>query len=406
MDATLPERARRSVERYASWLEAFGETSQDHQDFYAGKLGGRAKALYYRRPTIGKAAVLPFVLSEAFFPAARRWCWPRSRLPIADAHFAMGFALLAHAAPAGGHYEKAVHFLEVLKATRCPAYEHYCWGYPFDWKTRNGTIARGTPLITTTPYCYEAFAEVHRVDRAPQWLDIMRSIAEHARLDIRDREWRPGAFTCSYTPHDQGGVINASAYRAALLADASADFSEPAYWTLAERNVNFVLQNQRPDGSWPYAADDPRDFIDHFHTCFVLKGLAKVEAVTPHEGCQGAIARGVRFYLDRLFDDDGLPKPFAKAPRLTVYRNELYDYAECINLCLLLRGRFPDLDRKLEHVLDDLLKRWQRPDGSFRSRRLLAGWDNTPMHRWGGSQIFRSLCLFLHQAGKSVIART
>ena len=46
--------------------------------------------------------------------------------------------------------------------------------------------------------------------------------------------------------------------------------------------------------------------------------------------------RGTDYYLGNLFDTDGLPRPFAKAPRLTVYKRELYDCAECINLCLLL----------------------------------------------------------------------
>ena len=54
-----------------------------------------------------------------------------------------------------------------------------------------------------------------------------------------------------------------------------------------------------------------------------------------------ALARGVDYYLKNLFEEDGLPKPFSKAPRLTVYKRELYDCAECINLCLLLRDRFP-----------------------------------------------------------------
>jgi hypothetical protein len=87
--------------------------------------------------------------------------------------------------------------------------------------------------------------------------------------------------------------------------------------------------------------------------------------------------------------------PFSKAPRLTVYRRELYDYAECINVAVLFQGRFPELERILTLVLTDLLQRWQKPDGSFRARELLVGWDNVPMHRWAQSQVFRSLCFFL-----------
>jgi hypothetical protein len=84
-----------------------------------------------------------------------------------------------------------------------------------------------------------------------------------------------------------------------------------------------------------------------------------------------------------------------------VYRRELYDYAESINLAVLLKGRFPKLDDLLSSVLDDVLTVWQKPDGSFRSRRLLLGWDNTPMHRWAQSQLFRSLCFLMDRNAES-----
>ena len=121
-----------------------------------------------------------------------------------------------------------------------------------------------------------------------------------------------------------------------------------------------------------------------------MKALAKIHALTGHEATLEALGKGISYYLNNLFDDDGLPKPFSKAPRLTVYKRELYDCAECINLCLLLRDRFPELEGKLETVVRGILKDWVKPDGSFRSRRLHLGWDNVPMHRWGQSQMFRA----------------
>lgn len=391
------QRARLSsaLRDFEEWLDCYGETSWDHQSYFAGPIGRRAKALYYRRPVVGIAAVIPMIFSEALVPAARRLFWKRQRLPIADAHYAMGFALLHLLTGDTRHHARAVHFLQVLEETRCPGYEHYCWGYPFDWVTRTGIIPSGTPLITTTPYAYEAFELVHSIDGDPRWLRVMRSIADHAAWDIRDRELSPGVTTCSYTPHDEGGVVNANAYRAGMLARASSTFSDPALREIAERNIRFVLSAQRSDGSWPYSIDSVRDFVDHFHTCFVLKGLFRVERLTGHEGCRGALQRGVEYYVRCLFDRDGLPKPFSRAPRMTVYRNELYDYAECLNICALLHDTFGELAVISDRVVDDLMRRWRKPDGSFRSRRLLLGWDNVPMHRWGQSQIFRSLALLL-----------
>ena len=198
-----------------------------------------------------------------------------------------------------------------------------------------GTIKRQTPLITTTPYVYEAFLQVtellqleHREQRTEdggqtiqdtadlldEYKQILESIARHAANDIKDFRTSETASSCSYTPFGEGGVINAAAYRAFLLTSASKVFSNEEYWKIAERNLNFVLENQNPDGSWFYAVDGVRDFIDHFHTCFVMKALAKIHALTGHAACLEALAKGVKYYLENLFDEDGLPKPFSKAP--------------------------------------------------------------------------------------------
>ncbi len=401
---SLPiEKTQAAVLKFAQWLEGHGETSYDFQSFYASGVGQKAKALYYKRPLLGVLAVAPMVFSEAFVPSARSIFWKRQRFPIADAHYAMGFAFLARITKKESYYEKALHFLKVLKSTRCAGYSNYCWGYPFNWVTLRGTIKAGTPLITTVPYVYEAFRQVWEMDKAGEWREIMKSIAEHALLDYKDFETSANASTCSYTPDPEQSVavVNANAYRAFLLTSAANDFSEEKYWKVAERNLNFVLESQNKDGSWYYAKDGERSFIDHFHTCFVLKALTKIEAMTGHAGCTEAIDRGIGYYVQNLFDENGSPKPFSRRPRLTVYRRELYDYAECVNLAVLLQGRYPKLDNLLSTVLKELLTVWQKPDGSFRSRRLLLGWDSTPMHRWAQSQLFRSLCFLTYRNAES-----
>lgn len=393
-----------AVLRFVDWLDHYGEESYDHQSFFASDLGRAAKALYYRRPKLGTLAVAPMIFAEAFLPSTRRLFWKPQRFPIADAHYAMGFAFLASALGDKKYYNRAVHFLQVLQETRSPGFERYGWGYPFNWETRTGTMRASTPMITTLPYVYEAFSEVYLLDKGSKWRTIMQSIADHALYDYHDHLTSSTASSCSYTPDpkDPGGVINASAYRAFLLASAAREFGAQHYKEAADRNLNFVLESQNADGSWYYSTDGKRDFVDHFHTCFVLKALAKIEYLTENRTVTASIERGVHYYVENLFDGDGLPKPFSRRPRLTVYRNELYDYAECINLALLLNGRFPALDETLARLTD--LSRWQKRDGSFRSRRLLVGWDNTPMHRWAQSQMFRSLSflLYKHQPGDGV----
>ena len=412
------DQVHRVLVNFTTWLGAYGETSWDHQSFFAGLLGGQAKSLYYRNRFVGTAAVAPMIFCEAFLPSARRLFHHPIRFPIADAHYAMGFGFLYEVTENSAYLEKAVHFLNELTASRCPVFKEYCWGYPFDWACRGGVIKRQTPLITTTPYVYEAFLQVHNVlgqenferstlnaqrstlNDQKELKQIIESIARHAATDIKDFKTSETASSCSYTPFDEGGVINAAAYRGFLLTSASRVFSNDDYWKIAERNLNFVLENQNPDGSWFYAIDGVRDFIDHYHTCFVMKALAKIHALTGHSATLEALRSGVDYYLNNLFDADGVPKPFSRAPRLTVYKRELYDCAECINLCLLLRDRFPTLETTLEKVVAHILESWVKRDGSFRSRKLHLGWDNVPMHRWGQAQMFRSLAYYLREASK------
>ena len=130
-----------------------------------------------------------------------------------------------------------------------------------------------------------------------------------------------------------------------------------------------------------------------------MKALAKIEAITGDRRCTTALERGVGYYLRNLFDEEGYPKPFSRRPRMTVYKRELYDYAECLNLCVLLRGRFPELDQTLSRL--SRLGDWQKKDGSFRARLLFLGWDSTPMHRWAQAQMFCSLSFLLAVSSKS-----
>jgi hypothetical protein len=402
VDPDIAARVASSVQRFVQWLDRYGETSYDFQTFYAGAYGRFAKALYYRQPRLGVGAVAPIIFCEAFAPWTRRFYYERQRFPIADAHYAMGFAQLFRSTGDRRHLQRAIHFLETLERTACRGDSGMGWGYPFDWVVIDRTIHAGTPLITTLPYVYEAFAAVYEIDGQRRWLDVMRSIAEHALRDYRDYDRGNGAAACTYTPmaNDPGGVVNASAYRAFLLTRAAHELGQPEYQRAVEPNLRFVLSSQNADGSWYYAMDGRRTFIDHFHTCFVLKSLVKIDELTGRGDCQHAIEAGLAYYAQHLFDADGLPRPFAKPPRITVYRRELYDYAECINLLSMVGNRFAALRPIMARAVEDVLTRWQNTDGSFRSRQLLLGWDNVPMHRWAQAQLFRSLCGLLGSSSK------
>ena len=208
----------------AEWLRGYGPTSWDQYDLWASPLGRRAKEIYYAGSRRGLPCVAPFAAIDTFAPRLRALLWHRSRFPIADAHWAMGFFNLARLEPGARWAERGVEFLQSLSAARCPSFEHACWGYPFDWETCFGTFVAGTPLITTTPYAYEAFDSGYAATGDDRYLELMESAGRFAFHDITDAEVVRGVFASSYTPSDSRRVVNASAYRAFLLAAAGSRF--------------------------------------------------------------------------------------------------------------------------------------------------------------------------------------
>src|SRR5260370_8345840 len=126
------------LDHFASWLDACGEKSWDYQSFFAGPMGGRAKALYYRNRLWGTAAVAPMIFCEALLPSARRLFHYPLRFPIADAHYAMGFAFLYETTGDFSQLEKSFHFLNELTTSRCHHFKENSWGYPSDWLWPDG----------------------------------------------------------------------------------------------------------------------------------------------------------------------------------------------------------------------------------------------------------------------------
>ena len=385
----LLERAQTVALGHACWLETYGETSWDPHDLWANPAGRCAKAVYYRHRWLGLPVVAPLIALDTVLPGSRRLFWHRQRFAIADAHYAMGFYALAAKGPEW--LPRANTFVEALVQERCAGEKEYCWGYPFDWETCYGTWPADTPLITSTPYAYEAFEAAYEATAEPRCLAVMKSIARFADTRIGTVEVAPSVMASAYTPYDSRRVVNASAYRGFLLATAGSRFGRLEWLAASRATLAFVLRSQRPDGSWLYAMDGRDAFVDNLHTCFVLKNLHKAWLALGDDDLRVAVDCGYDFYKSQLLDERGLPVPFARAQRPSLSRRELYDYAEGIDLGFLLA----DVDREalsiVKILLTEVLDNWVLADSHFVTRETVFGRSTIPYHRWAQAQMFRAL---------------
>ena len=205
---------------------------------------------------------------------------------------------------------RAVHFLKKLRGIALQQVQGVSAGdIRLIGSRATARLRRRRRSSRSTPYVYEAFLQVHELDAREEWREILASIARHACIDIKEFETsKTGERLLLHAVTIAAGSSMLPPIARSCSRARHSCFSNDGYWRIAERNLNFVLENQNADGSWYYAVDGVRDFVDHFHTCFVMKALAKIHALTGHEPTSRHSARGVKYYLANLFDADGLPR--------------------------------------------------------------------------------------------------
>jgi len=393
--------------RFVSWLERVGYAGYDPYDIWGTRYGRVARRLYYRKHPLGLLLTAPVIAMEIVCPWLRRVFVRKNRFPTADAQLALAFINayevslrtgVGEPLPTGGRTAdfwlgKAKELGDDLLTQSVSGYSGLCWGYPFDWQNVGGLMKKGTPHITATPYCYEVFARLFDLTGEEYYAAVARSVATFVFADLNDTPTGTGAAAASYTPFDHSKVVNASAYRAFVLFDAARRFHDEGYRAKASQNLRFILDAQRDDGSWLYAIDSPAEaFIDHFHTCFVLKNLHKINRHLQSAEVARAVIRGYQWYRRALFDEDGTPRLFAIAPRLQLVELEMYNVAEAVGLGVLLRHDIPEAFDLAETLAARFVRRWQLPAGHWITRTYVGGITHRlPFIRWPQSQLFLGL---------------
>lgn len=392
---TLSEQELRSaIDRFVGWLDERGYESFDPYDLWGTRYGLLARRTYYSRNPLGLALIAPVLAAETLLPSVRSLFVRKQRFATADAQLLLAFLNLHSIASEDSDFlSRAQRLANDLLEISIPGYRGHCWGYPFDWQNNHGLWKRNTPFITATPYCFEAFLGLFDATQETQFQDVARSIARFVHEDLHDTATSPDASAGSYSPIDLSQVLNASAYRAMVLFEAAERFGNSSYRETAMRNLHFILQNQREDGAWLYALDHPSErFIDHFHTCFVLKNLVKLNRTLRHAAVDAAIRRGYEYYRRELFAPDGLPRSFAIQPRTQLVKLDLYNFAEAITLGTLLRETIPAAFTHAQQLAATLVRQYQLADGHFVSKVFIGGMRHTfPFLRWPQSQLFYAL---------------
>ena len=268
------------------------------------------------------------------------------------------------------------------------------FGYNFDWQSRHFFAPRGTPAIVPTAFAARALIEAYEAFGDQQYLDAAKEICTFILTELERTAQADGEISFSYTPVDSSVIYNASLLAGETLARVGGIIANCEYTDLAARTARFVMRRQRDDGSWTYGEAANQQWIDNFHTAYILMSLKTIGGSISdlRSEISKSVDRGLSYWLDNFFLTDGAPKYYSDK----VYPIDIHACAVAIvGLCEFGRT---DLARiTAEWTFANMLDR----DGYFyyqvRSNRVV----KTPFMRWGQAWMAYAIAKLLEGKGRN-----
>jgi hypothetical protein len=268
--------------------------------------------------------------------------------------------------------------LEQLVSLRIETAHGVAWGYNFDWQSRVFFAPVGTPTIVPTAFAARAFNEAAEAFGDKAYLDLVHGVCEFIAHEL-PRSVESSTEVCfAYTPAGATRIFNASLLAAETLAGTRGDATNSS---LAEKAARYVVNQQRPDGSWFYGADAGQQWIDNFHTAYLLGSLKAIidAGETAHaDEFKLALKRGYDFWRKSFFVADGGVKYYHD----TLYPIDVHAAAAAIVSLLDLIDLDPDALTLAERIASWSIQNLRDRQGFFYYQRRRFYTVRTPFMRW------------------------
>ncbi|MDQ3474077.1 MAG: terpene cyclase/mutase family protein [Acidobacteriota bacterium] len=318
-----------------------------------------------------------------------------------------GIALFALAALANYRRKRtpeaeaeARKLLQQLISLRLTHGSGIAWGYNFDWQSRVFFAPRGTPTIVPTAFAARALVEAGDAFGDKSYLELARAACDFIVHELPRSVENDSEVCFSYAPETNTRIFNASLLAAETLALVSARDAASENCGLAVKAVRYVVNQQREDGSWFYGADPNQDWIDNFHTAYLLSSLKRIgDSCAPAEAeeFKAALQRGYAFWRKGFFLADG----WAKYYHDTLYPVDTHAAAAAIVSLLDLTELDQDARSLAEQIATWSIRHLRDRRGFFYYQRRRFYTVHTPFMRWTQAWMTYALARLLETAEQS-----
>jgi hypothetical protein len=319
---------------------------------------------------------------------------------------AKGLALFALAALANYRRLKTIEaeteareLLDELARARSENASFAAWGYNFPWQSRNFFTPARSPMVVPTAFAARAFIEGYQAFGDESYLDIAESSSQFVLTSLQRPVQTDDEICFSYSSNDRTQIFNASLLGAEILASVGKLKRQPLC-ELAQRACNYVVRQQRADGSWGYGADAGQQWTDSFHTAYVLLSLKRIahDCELRDERLDSSLRRGYAFWRERFFLADGWPKYYHDS----LYPADAHAAATAIITLLELREMDSEALSLAETIAGWTIKNLRDPRGFFYYQRRRFYTIRTPYMRWTEAWMLYALARLLEEQGRSV----
>jgi hypothetical protein len=284
--------------------------------------------------------------------------------------------------------------LRTLEALRCVGFDEPCWGYHFDVQTRVFFYPTSSPNTIATAFAGLALLDAHEATGDARLRELATGTGDFFLRHVPQTEDDDGAFF-GYLVDDRTPIHNANTLVCALLARLAQQTGREDMRAASEAGLRWTINHQRPDGSWPYGEQPQLDWVDNFHTGYVLDSLMYSAKAGVEVDGGVALERGLAYYRRALFLDDGTPKYTPES----VYAIDSQCVAQAIQTMTLAASREPTYGAFAWTVFDFACRDMQRSDGAYIFQRRRC-WANTAPHiRWMAAPMMQALTRLQRSAG-------
>jgi hypothetical protein len=328
---------------------------------------------------------------------------PLDLRPILGIPDGLSAATLAHAISAYARngfldpqeaHAKLRRCTDSLAALCCTAFPEPCWGYHFDVQTRVFFYPRTSPNTIATAFAGLGLLDAYEFSGDQRALALARGAADFFIRHVPQTEGGTGAYF-GYLAGDTTPIHNANMLVCALLARLAVTLDDEDLATRSRAGTAWTIAHQRPDGSWPYGEEPHLNWVDGFHTGYVLDCLLTCANAGVCAGAaMDAWRRGIRFYARELIEQDGT----ARYRPQSRYPVDGQCVAQAIQTLSRAAPHEPVLARRRWNVLLSAIEQLGRGDGAFAFERERFWLNRTAHLRWVQAPMLAALTHLLASA--------